>query len=97
MKCILRTIGGLSLILALAGFTFATPKVHPYHTCVRSCLGKTFSDSACQCQATCLNTYASYAREDYHEAVAACTVQCQNSCRMKATLSCLPGCSTLKQ
>jgi hypothetical protein len=102
MKRILRLIAGLCLVSVISGFTFSTPKMHPYAVCVRTCLHENFADSSCNCNQNCVNELATFKRlsnqsgDDYDEGLAACTVQCLDTCRWNATLGCRPSCLDLE-
>jgi hypothetical protein len=97
MKRISGLLAGICVISVLSGFTFKTPKVHPFATCMRSCLNKNFPDSSCACNTICIKKIANLdlSGDEYDEGVAMCTVQCLDTCRMSATLSCRPSCATL--
>lgn len=58
-------------------------------------MNKNFADSSCTCNATCRNNLAvlNLSGDEYDEGLAMCTVQCQDTCRMAATLDCRPSCA----
>jgi hypothetical protein len=95
MKRILKLLAGICVISVLSGFTFKTPKMHPFAICVRNCLNKNFSDSSCTCNATCRNSVGvlSLSGDEYDEGLAMCTVQCEDTCRLAATVDCRSSCA----
>jgi hypothetical protein len=100
MKWTLVLLAGICSITALSGFTFKTPKPHPFAVCLRNCLDANFPDSKCNtCDPNCRADLKALklTGDQYDEGFATCTVQCHNTCRINATSSCRASCASLQQ